>query len=236
MKIEVLFPEVCNLCGESANISYLQTCCPEIEVVETDLHTRPRFLDEEIAMVYLGSATERGLQLMIDALRPYLPEIRAKIDAGQFFLATGNAPDALCQRIESDTVPAMEGLGLLSGTVRYRMMARHNSFYLGKWDDMDVVGFKSLFGFTYDSSAETWFTTIKGVGRDGTAGTSDGFRVNELYATHLIGPLLVLNPPLCQWILHKIGAPDTLAYPDAIRAAYEKRVAEFAEPGRNYMY
>lgn len=236
MRIEVLYPEVCNLCGESANISYLKACCPEMEVIETDLHTRPRFLDEEIAMVYLGSATERGLQLLIDALRPYLPEIRAKLNAGQFFLATGNAPDALCDRIESDTAPAMDGLSILSGTVRYRMMARHNSFYLGKWDGMDIVGFKSLFGFTYESDADAWFTTVKGVGRDGKDGTADGFRMNELYATHLIGPLLPLNPPLCQWVLRKIGAPDTLAYPEAIRAAYEKRVAEFDEPNRNYMY
>ena len=236
MRLEVLYPEVCNLCGEQTNVTYLKQCCPDLEVVETDLHTRPRFLDEEIAMVYLGSATERGLQLIIDALRPYLPEVRAKLDAGQFFLATGNAPDALCDRSESDTAPAMEGLGLLSGTVRYRMMARHNSFYLGKWNGADIVGFKSLFGFTYDSKTAPWFETVKGVGRDGKDGAPDGFHVGELYATHLIGPLLVLNPPLCQWVLRKLGAPDDLAYPDAIRAAYEKRAAEFAEPGRNYLY
>ena len=236
MIVEVLYPEVCNLCGEGANISYLKQCCPEIEVIETDLHTRPRFLDQEVALVYLGSATERGLQLIIDALRPLLPEIRAKIAAGQFILATGNAPDALCDRIESDTAPAMTGLGLLSGTVRYRMMTRHNSFYLGNWDGMDIVGFKSLFGFTCESTADPWFTTVRGVGRDGVAGAPDGFRLDQLYATHLIGPLLVLNPPLCQWVLRKIGAPDTLAYPAAIMAAYEKRVAEFAEPNRNYMY
>lgn len=236
MIVEVLYPEVCNLCGEGANISYLKQCCPEMEVIETDLHTRPRFLDQEVALVYLGSATERGLQLIIDALHPLLPEIRAKIAAGQFILATGNAPDALCDRIESDTAPAMTGLGLLSGTVRYRMMTRHNSFYLGKWDGMDIVGFKSLFGFTCESTADPWFTTVRGVGRDGVAGAPDGFRLDQLYATHLIGPLLVLNPPLCQWVLRKIGAPDTLAYPAAIMAAYEKRVAEFAEPNRNYMY
>lgn len=236
MKIEVLFPEVCNLCGELTNISYLKQCCPTIEVVETDLHTRPRFLDEEVALVYIGSATERGLQLVIDALRPYLSEIKTKIEAGQFILATGNAPDALCEAVESDKADTFQGLGILPGTVRYRMMARHNSFYLGKWDDMDVVGFKSLFGFTYDSTASAWFTTTRGVGRDGKDGTPDGFRCQELYATHLIGPLLVLNPPLARWVLRKIGAPETLAFDEAITAAYEKRVAEFAEPHRNYMY
>ena len=236
MKIEVLFPEVCNLCGELTNISYLRRCCPEIQVIETDLHTRPRFLDGDVAMVYLGSATERGLQLVVATLRPYLAEIRAKIEAGQFILATGNAPDALCQTVESDKAPAFDGLGILPGTVRYRMMARHNSFYLGKWDDIAVCGFKSLFGFTYGSDAQSWFTTTRGVGRDGQDGTPDGFRYHELYATHLIGPLLVLNPPLARWVLRKLGADDTLAFDAAITAAYEKRVAEFAEPHRNYLY
>ena len=187
-------------------------------------------------MVYLGSATERGLQLVVEALRPYLGEIKAKLDAGQFFLATGNAPDALCERIESDTAPDMEGLDIIPGRVRYRMMARHNSFYLGKWDEMDIVGFKSLFGFTYDTDAPGWFTTRKGVGRDGKENSPEGFRYRELYATQLIGPLLVLNPPLCQWVLRKIGAADTLAFDEAITAAYTQRVAEFAEPGRDYRY
>ena len=77
MKIEVLFPEICNLCGDLMNVRYLQQSCPEIEVVETDLKSRPRFLDEEIALVYLGSATERGLELIVQALTPVKAELQA---------------------------------------------------------------------------------------------------------------------------------------------------------------
>ena len=51
MRAEILFPEVCNLYGDLANIRYLKACCPELEVIETDLKSRPRFLDEEIALV-----------------------------------------------------------------------------------------------------------------------------------------------------------------------------------------
>lgn len=236
MKIEVLFPEICNLYGDLQNIQYLKRCCGEIEIAETDLRSRPRFLDEDVSLVYLGSTTERGMQLAAAALRPYLSEIKAKIDAGQFILATGNAPDALCETVESDKADAFAGLGILSGTVRYRMMARHNSFYLGKWEDMNIVGFKSLFGFTSGSAADPWFTTTRGVGRDGKDGTADGFRYREVYATHLIGPLLVLNPPLAKWVLRKIGAADTLAFESAITESYEKRVAEFTEPHRSYLY
>ena len=34
MKIEVLFPEICNLCGDLMNVRYLQQSCPEIEVID----------------------------------------------------------------------------------------------------------------------------------------------------------------------------------------------------------
>ena len=32
MKVEILFPEVGNLCGDLMNIRYLRQCCPELEL------------------------------------------------------------------------------------------------------------------------------------------------------------------------------------------------------------
>ena len=69
MKVEILFPEVCNLYGDLQNVYYLRRCCPELEIVETDLHSKPRFLTEDVALVYMGSTTEQGLALAADALR-----------------------------------------------------------------------------------------------------------------------------------------------------------------------
>ena len=50
MKAEVLFPEVGNLSGDLMNIRYLKQCCNALEIVETDLKSRPAFLDEEVAL------------------------------------------------------------------------------------------------------------------------------------------------------------------------------------------
>ena len=56
------------------------------------------------------------------------------------------------------------------------MMKRHNSFFLGTFDGMEVVGFKSLFGFHYDAAeAEGWFDTVRGVGRTPES-KPEGFR------------------------------------------------------------
>ena len=78
MKIELLYPEICNLYGEPQNAYYLARCCPDLEVAETRLGSRPLFLEEPVALVYLGTTTEQGLRLVTDALRPYRQEIAAK--------------------------------------------------------------------------------------------------------------------------------------------------------------
>ena len=238
MKIEILFPEACNLCGDLQNIRYLRQCCPEIEVIETDLKSRPAFLDEDVALVYLASGTETGLALVVDALRPYLPEIRAKLDAGQKMLLTGNAQDAFGQYIDSDMAPRMEGLGLLPCHAEYHMMKRHNSFYVGTFAESEekIVGFKSLFGHTYGAPEEgELFRTVRGVGRNENTAL-EGYRQGNLLATALIGPLLVLNPPLTRWLLRWIGADDHLAFEEAAMDAYRARVAEFSEENRPWRY
>lgn len=236
MRAEILFPEVCNLYGDLQNIYYLKRCCPALEIVETDLHSKPRFLDEDVTLVYMGSTTEQGLALASEALRPWAEAIGEKVDGGQLMLLTGNAQDVFTAAMDSDSADTIKGLGILPGRVKYTMMKRHNSFYLGTFEGMDIVGFKSLFGFRYDApESGGWFDTVRGVGR--TPETKvEGFRRGGLMATALIGPLLILNPPLCKWLLRQMGAEDTLAFEDAAFASFNKRVAEFKEPGRGFQY
>lgn len=236
MKIEILFPEVCNLYGDLQNIRYLRRCCGELELIETSLHTPPRFVTDDVALVYMGSTTEQGLALAAEALRPYREALRSRIERGGLTLLTGNAQDVLAQRIESDSADTVEGLGLLPTTVRYTMMKRHNSFFLGTFEGMDIVGFKSLFGFHYGADGENgWFTARRGVGRNKETAV-EGFHIGGLYATALIGPLLILNPPLCKWLLREMGLPDTLAFEQAATESYEKRCAEFREETRSWSY
>ncbi len=237
MKVEILFPEICNLCGDLMNIRYLKQSCPALEIVETDLKSRPRFLDEDIALVYLGSATEKGLELIVQALLPVKDELLRKLDEGQRMLVTGNALDALSQYADSDWGWHLDGLGLLPTHAEYHMMNRHNSFYLGKFEDMDIVGFKSLFGHTYGfPQGEGLFETVKGIGRNETT-TEEGWRRKNLFVTYLTGPLLVLNPPFAKYLLRQMGAPsDTLAFEDAAMEAYRIRVAEFGEESRDFHY
>lgn len=237
MKVEILFPEICNLCGDLMNIRYLKQSCPDLEIVETDLKSRPRFLDEEVALVYLGSTTEKGLELVVKALGAVKEEFLTRLKAGQRMLVTGNALDALSEYAESDWGWRLEGLGILPTHAEYHMMNRHNSFYLGKFGEMDIVGFKSLFGHTYGfPEGDGLFETVKGIGRNDTT-KAEGWRIGNLYATYLTGPLLVLNPPFTRYLLAEMGIScDHLAFEEAAMDAYHVRVAEFGEEGRDWRY
>jgi CobQ-like glutamine amidotransferase family enzyme len=231
-----LFPEICNLSGDGMNIRYLHQCCPALEVIETSLQDKPAFLDGSVDLVYLGTATEKGLQLIVEALRPVREEMVRRIDEGQLMLVTGNALDALGNYVESDDGLRFDGLGILDTHAEYHMMQRHNSFFLGQFEGMDIVGFKSLFGHTYANGIpEPLFSVERGVGRQPGAQV-EGFRRGNLLATYLTGPLLVLNPPFTKWLLRQMGAPDTLAFEEAAMDNYNKRVAEFREEGRSYLY
>ena len=69
MTIELLYPEVCNLYGDLMNVEYLARSSGA-SVIRTGLKDTPRFVAEKIDLVYMGSTTERGQELVRDAFEP----------------------------------------------------------------------------------------------------------------------------------------------------------------------
>jgi len=236
MKIEILYPEICELYGDLMNAKYLARSCPEAELVTASLKEEPAFVGGEVALVCMGSTTERGQELSIQALRPYRDAIERRIEDGGAFLITGNAMELFGNYIENEDGSRVEGLGLFDCHAKRRMMARYNSLYLGKFGDMDIVGYKSQFSHLYGDPGEPLFRTLRGAGR--TPGAEpEGLRRNNFMATYVLGPLTVLNPPFAKYLLQLIGArSDALAFEDAARDAYETRVKEFSDPNRGFEY
>ena len=65
MKIEVLFPEYCNLFADSSNMKYLQQCLPEAEFIYTDYMSEPVFVTETVNLIYMGAMTEHMQSMVI---------------------------------------------------------------------------------------------------------------------------------------------------------------------------
>ena len=248
MKIEVIFPEICNLYGDLANIRYLKECLPDAEIIETSLQDKPAFLDGDIDLVYMGTTTEKGQQLALDQLRFYGPRIKEKVHEGTRFLITGNAMELFGERIEEDGVEEARGLGLFPGIARRSSINRFNSLFVGNFDaaaqePIAIVGFKSQFGHTFCETGDegldhlALFEAVRGPGMNKNA-KGEGIRINNFLATYVIGPLLILNPLFTKWFIKDfMGQPiEKLAFEEAAMDSYECRLKEYMDPETGLYY
>ena len=236
MTVEILF-EKAYLFGDEYNPEFLRRCMPEAVFISTDLHDKPYFADNTPDLIYMGALSERNQLRAIAALQPYKARLQQMIEDGVHFLFTGNSVDILGEyihvlEIDNKTEHTHRALGLLPCHAKLEMDNRFFCAFLGSACGMDIVGFKTQFGHTYGLPEEYAFIkTERGTGICPGA-AFEGIRKNNLCATYLIGPLLVMNPLFAKFLLRSIGAKDTLPFEDVAIQAYEARLAEFKDRSR----
>lgn len=233
MKFEMLFPEVANLFGDPFNIRYLAESVPGSEVIKTGLNDTPRFMTEDIDLIYMGPMPEYAQELAARRLMPCRERIVELIDRGTVFLITGNALELFGKAIVNEDGTETECLGIFGTAAKRKMMKRYNGLFLGSFENMKITGFKTQFSHSYGENSEGLFKCIRG---DGLAPGAEyeGFRRKNFFATYLIGPLLVLNPDFAGYLMGLLGAEGEPAFKDAADKAYRERLAEFERPDIEY--
>ena len=234
MKIEVLYPEFCNLNGDMGNIKYLARCLPEAQIIETAINEEPAFISQDdISLIYMGTLSERSQEIVIAKLKPYQEKIEQKIKEGQAFLFTGNSIEVLGKYIENDDGSKIEGLGIFDIYAKRNMLHRHNSFFLGEYKGkndnvIELVGFKSQFTMLDGDNTNNYFASVDmGIGMN-QGSKLEGIHEKNFFATYLIGPFLILNPLFTLELLKIIGVEEPkLAFEEEVRQAYDVRLAKF---------
>ncbi len=230
MKIEILFPEFCNLFGDTYNMIYLEKTLPDAEFIRTPIGGAVRFTEEPVDLVYMGPMTERMQERVIEKFRPLKAKIQAAIDRGTVFLFTGNALEVFGDYIENEDGSRIECLGLYRLFAKRDMMHRHNSDFEGTFEGETVMGFKTQFTMAYTPDESLGlFKKVKGVGLNRKAAW-EGIRLHNFFGTYLVGPILVMNPPFTKYLLRLLGAGDVpLAFEKENMEAYAQRKKDFAE-------
>lgn len=229
MKIEILFPEFCNLNGDMANIKYLKKCIPEAEIIETSIDTKPAFnTQDDISLIYMGTLSEKAQEIAIQKLKPYKEKIEELIENGQAFLLTGNSIEIFGKYIENEDGSKIEGLGIFDVYAKRDMLHRHNSYFLGEYENLEIVGFKSQFTMLYGNNEQEYFMKVKmGIGINKES-KLEGIHKNNFFATYVIGPFLILNPLFTQKLIKLMGIENpTLAFEKEILEAYQIRLEKF---------
>ena len=77
IKIEALYTEACNLYGDRFNVTYLEKSLQgQAEFIYTSLNETPRFVTEDVDMIYMGAMPEKEQE--------YPPGFPASRDPGFF--------------------------------------------------------------------------------------------------------------------------------------------------------
>lgn len=230
MKIEILFSKLCNLYGDSKNVDYLKLSLPEAEFIMTEItDSAPYFADNCVDMVYMGGMSEAAQKRVTQYLMPYKARIEQLIDEGVVFLMTGNALEVFTESIENLTAKdKYDGLGIFPLSTKIDLFKRYNGKIMGKINDLTVVGFKSQFSMVYGNADDCClFVSDRGTGLNKET-MCEGVRRNNFMGTHILGPVLVLNPLFTEYIMGLLGVENPrCAFREQTMAAYEKRLKEF---------
>ena len=231
MKIEILFPEMCNIYGDYGNIMFLKKCLPEAEFIETDLHTEPSFMKEDIDLIYMGSMTEKAQEKIIIAMQPYKDKFNEYIQKGKAILFTGNSLEILGKYIEKDDGTIIKGLEILDIYSKREMFNRYNSLFLGEFEGLKIVGFKDQFAHSYGNNETTYFAkSRRGAGLNRQS-KFEGIRINNFIGTSILGPILILNPDFAKYFIHNILGQANIEIPfeKAAQESYEARLKEYED-------
>ena len=230
LTVEVLFPEVCNCFGDPKNAEYLKLTLPDAHIIETPLDGEPVFVTEKPDIILIGSMSERTQRACASKLLPFADRISLLADSGTVILATGSASDLFGKRIGYLTEnKSAEGLGIFDFETDVDWFRRVNAKTIGSFEGITVTGFRSQFSLQKgDNSGCAFLAVERGPGLcEGSR--FEGWRRGGLIATQLLGPLLPLNPLLCEYLLCGLGFPVRAAFREEALAAYEKRIAEFRD-------
>ncbi len=229
MTIEILYPELGNLFGDTGNVRFLKQCLPEATFVETHLSDQPAFATQDVDLIYMGPMSEQAQLLVIDALKPHLERFQQLVEQDLPMLLIGNACEVFANAIETPE-GTVNGLGLLPFTAKQEMIQRFNGLTMGKFENMTLLGFRSQFTFGFgDNQDKGFIKVIRGVGLNPDA-QYEGFKVHNLIATYLLGPILIINPCFTHWLFQVMGCDRPLPFEDELNKAYQIRLKEFQNP------
>ncbi|MCR5148492.1 MAG: MurT ligase domain-containing protein [Eubacterium sp.] len=230
--IEVLYPEFCNLFGDSSNMKYLKACLPEAEFRYTPFTEEPLFMKQKVDLIYVGAMTENKQEMVVEKLKQYKDKLVELRENGTAMLFTSNAVELLGNYIENEDGTRIECLGMYDFSAKRDRMNRLNSLCRGHFGDTEIVGFKTQFTVATDVGEElNLFTIDKGLGMNKES-SLEGIHDKNLFATYLVGPFLALNPEFTNYFMRDVlGVKGAVpAYWVEARKAYRRRVKEFHDP------
>ena len=191
-----LYYDLLNLYGESGNIKILKKYFDE-QGIKTKIHFVT--LNDEINLnnidiVYIGNGTSNNQELALKHLVKYKNEIKNYIENNGLFISTGNSLELFGKQIDNNKALNIFDFNSINEDFRIVDEVIFKSELLNEY----IIGFQNQERIIKINDNHL-FKVIKGTGNYPKC-EYEGIKYKNFYGTHLIGPLLVRNPKLLEYI------------------------------------
>jgi len=216
MKIAYLYYDFLNLYGESGNIKMIENVLKynkiKHEVLYLSLNDELEF--DEYDLVYIASGTESNQKIALQHLLKYKKDIKKYIENNKFILVTGNSVDMFGKKILDEK--EYEGLNILDYEVRQEKRKMEEVYLSSSFLKNNIIGFINNNSYVSDIKYPLF--------------EQEGIKYNNLYATYVLGPILVRNPEFLKYFLNNLTGKklkydlklETKAYNEFIKNIKEK--------------
>ena len=215
-----LYYDLLNLYGENANTRCIKRALELNKIkVNVDLKSIGDKIDfKKYDLIYIGSGSEEDLLLALDDIKTRKEELKKYIEEDKYLILTGNAMDLFGEYIETDK--RTNALGIF----KYQTKFINESIFENASTDrivgeikaktklikQEIIGFQNRCDLNINVKTPL-FKIDKKFSND-LENENEGFTYKNVYATHIIGPLLIRNPYLTDYILSNLCKNKKLKY------------------------
>lgn len=199
IKIAHLYYDLLNLYGEVGNVKALEEFCKragaEVEVHFLTIGDKIDF--KKYDFYYIGEGSEESQELVLEDIKKYKDSIKAAIDDGKFFLATGNAMEYFGKKIRKNTGISLECLDIFS-YVAFEEDQRLVSEIIYDYDKLPTDKGRKFLGF------KNCNCNIRNNDQNRMFKYSDSYEYKNFYGMNFVGPALIRNPYFTNYIVKKL--------------------------------
>ena len=229
-----LYYDLLNLYGENANTRCFVNNLTKNKIkVNVDLKSINDKIDfTKYDLIYISAGDEESLELVLNDIKKYKTDLKKFIEDNKFLILTGNAMDLFGKKIIT-LENTLEALNIFNYYTEYidesKFKNASTDRIVGevkattKLINEEIIGFENRCDYVHNVKTPLFKTTEK-YSNDGKS-KNEGFTYKNVYATHIIGPLLIRNPYFTDYILNRLCESKKLKYKpfeDTAKIAYKK--------------
>ncbi len=235
-----LYYDLLNLYGENANTRCIKRALELNNIkVNVDLKSIKDKIDfEKYDLIYIGSGSEEDLLLALKDIKTRKDELNKFIEDNKYLILTGNSMDMFGKFIETDE--KIDALNIFKYETKFISESTFNNASTDrivgevrgktKLIKQEIIGFQNRCDLNLHIK-NSLFKLDKKYSND-LQSENEGFTYKNVYATHIIGPLLVRNPYFTDYILKKLCEEKNIEYnvsDELSIKAYNKYLENFSK-------